>query len=396
MPTLLEISLLPAQMAFRRSDAVYRGFVGGIGSGKSWVGAYDLMRRSKPDRLYMAVAPTYSMMRDATLRGFLKIARDLRFLRDFQRSDMLARLGNGAEVIFRSADDPERLRGPNLSGVWMDEASLTDRAAWDVIIGRLREGGEQGWVSATFTPKGRAHWTFDVFGASGTNVALFHSKTVDNTFLPAGFDETVRSQYTSQFAAQELGGEFIEAGGRLAKREWFLIVPDAPARDGAGRWVRAWDFAATAATTADWTVGVLLHSLGGVWTIVHIVRAQVAGGSVEALVKQTAETDGPRVQIALEQEPGSSGKIASGYLVRALAGFNVRAVPVSGDKVSRAMPLLAQAEAGNVRLVRGPWSTTFLDEICAFPDGKHDDQVDAVAHGFNALARGHSVGSFLV
>jgi len=125
----------------------------------------------------------------------------MHFLREINKSELRVTLGNGAEVLFRSVDDPERARGPNLSGAWLDEASLMDAEAYSIIIACLREGGEQGWLSATFTPKGKGHWTYDVFGSQRPNSALFTARTVDNPFLPATFAETLRAQYPSQFAA---------------------------------------------------------------------------------------------------------------------------------------------------------------------------------------------------
>lgn len=373
----------PAQLEFLTSPALYRGYVGGRGAGKSFVGALDLIQRALPNRLYMAAAPTYPLMRDATLRTFLDLGYQTNRIEDFRRADMTATLRNGAEVIFRSADDPDRtMRGPNLSGAWFDEGSVMDKKALDLTLAALREGGLRGWLTVTFTPRGKGHWTYDFFAQQSPDVALYHSRSIDNPFLPGGFTEGLRSQYTSAFAEQEIEGRFIDPVGRIAKREWFPVIG---ARPTGGRWVRAWDFAATVSTQADWTVGALMTNAGGLWTVAHVVRAQVAGGQVEALVKQTAAQDGPSVQIALEQEPGSSGKIASSYLTRALAGYNVRSVTVTGDKVSRAMPFLAQAEAGNVRLVAGPWVAPWLDEVIGFPDGAHDDQVDATAHAFNAM-----------
>ena len=63
------VRLHPAQQEFLRSDATFRAFCGGIGSGKSWAGAYVLIRRAKPGRLYLVVAPTYPMLSDATFRA---------------------------------------------------------------------------------------------------------------------------------------------------------------------------------------------------------------------------------------------------------------------------------------------------------------------------------------
>ncbi|MFX4846510.1 phage terminase large subunit, partial [Acinetobacter baumannii] len=88
---------------------------------------------------------------------------------------------------FRSAEDPDKLRGPNLSGSWLDEASLMEREAFDICIASLREAGEQGWLSATFTPRGLTHWTYDLFGRGGRpDVELFTSRTRDNPFAPVG------------------------------------------------------------------------------------------------------------------------------------------------------------------------------------------------------------------
>lgn len=111
------IRLHRAQIEYRKSTALYRGYVGGRGSGKSWVGAYDLIRRAQRDRLYMVGAPTYQMLSDSTFRTFCGIARDLGVLTadGIRRSPPGATLTTGAEILFRSADDPERFRGPNLS-----------------------------------------------------------------------------------------------------------------------------------------------------------------------------------------------------------------------------------------------------------------------------------------
>lgn len=215
------MSLHPSQAAFLDSNATLRGFVGGRGAGKSFVGAYDLLRRAQPGSLYMVVAPTYPMLKDATFRTFCEIGRKLRFIKDVYHGDLRVVLGNGAEVLFRSADNPERLRGPNLSGVWLDEASLIDRAAYDIVLACLREHGEMGWLSATFTPAGQNHWTYDVFGKNTDGAALFHSTTYDNPFLPANFYATVKDQYSPIRARQELGGEFVNIEGAEWPAEWF-------------------------------------------------------------------------------------------------------------------------------------------------------------------------------
>ena len=87
--------------------------------------------------------------------------------------------------------------------------------------------------------------------------------------------------------------------------------------------------------------------------------------------------------VAFHQDPASAGKYEAEITARALDGHDVRFTTATGDKQTRAKPVSAQCEAGNVKIVRGPWNDEFLRELENFPSGKHDDAVDALsgAHG---------------
>jgi len=76
------------------------------------------------------------------------------------------------------------------------------------------------------------------------------------------------------------------------------------------------------------------------------------------------------------------------YLIKQLAGFAYTATPESGDKATRAEPLAAQAEAGNVVLVEGEWNQAFIEEAETFPRGKFKDQIDAASRAFAELVSG--------
>jgi predicted phage terminase large subunit-like protein len=90
----------------------------------------------------------------------------------------------------------------------------------------------------------------------------------------------------------------------------------------------------------------------------------------------------------MPQDPGAAGKADAETKIKLLKGYAAVVKPISGDKATRARPASAQAEAGNVKLLRGPWNDTFLSEVCAFPNGTFDDQVDAFADALNELALG--------
>lgn len=212
--------LHPKQVEFIKSPATIRGYVGGRGAGKSFVGAYDLLRRARKDRFYLFASPTYPQLRDTALRTFKQQANRLDQLISINHTDKHAQIrttdGGVADVSFRSTEDPESLRGPNLSGVWLDEASLMREETFDIVIGCLRERGQLGWLSITMTPKGRSHWTHKILVEKQVaETHLVQSSSNENPFLPAEFVPILSRRYSADKAIQEIGGQFIDLGGQL-------------------------------------------------------------------------------------------------------------------------------------------------------------------------------------
>lgn len=379
----LEIDLHQAQYEYCHSDALARGFVGGRGAGKSWTGAYDLLTRAKPRRLYYAVAPTYTMLKDASLRTFMDLGQRLHFIANINRSDLRILLGNGAEVLFRSADEPERMRGPNLSGAWLDEASLMHEDVHNLIIPALREAGEQGWLSATFTPKGRQHWTYRVFGTGRPNTELFHAKTADNPFVPRTFAASIAAQYTSHLQAQELEGLFIDQlEGALWRREWIDGTRVAVSPTSFSRVVVAIDPAATSTTSADET-GICVAGLGdnGEYYVLHCLgyRLSPHGWASRALdLYDEHQAD----RIIAERNQG--GEMVESTLRMVRPSAPVKTIVASRGKAVRAEPVAALYEQGRVHHVGR--LDTLEDQMSAFPVAcENDDMVDSLVYAISEL-----------
>lgn len=173
--------------------------------------------------------------------------------------------------------------------------------------------------------------------------------------------------------------------GGMFKKKWFEIIQRAPTDLYK---LRFWDLAATK-DGGDWTVGLLIGVKQGVFYILNVQRDRLSSADSESLVKQTAEIDGGEVAIEMEQEPGSSGKRVIDHFARiVLPGYAFEGVPSTGDKTMRAMAVMAAAERGDVKIVRGIWNSAFLDELAMFPNGKHDDQVDALSGAYNGITLG--------
>ena len=196
--------------------------------------------------------------------------------------------------------------------------------------------------------------------------------------------ETLRNM--ERAAPYVFAGQYMQRpaplDGGLFKPDRMTTVEAEPA--GNIRWVRGWDLGATVG--GDPTAGVKLGRLDdGRFVIADLVHGDKAPDERDAMLKNTAVSDGVKVKISLPQDPGQAGKTQVLHLTRLLAGFNVVSSPESGDKVTRAEPFAAQVNAGNVLMVKGAWNKTLLDEMRLFPNGKHDDAIDACSRAFGEL-----------
>jgi predicted phage terminase large subunit-like protein len=176
--------------------------------------------------------------------------------------------------------------------------------------------------------------------------------------------------------------------GQVFSRTWFEIVNSLP--PGIVASIRCWDRAATRPHEGnkdpDWTRGVkLCRTSDQIYYVEDVASLRERPHAVDARILNTARADGYQTMIGLFQDPGSAGVTEVDAAVRRLGGFNVRVLPQTSDKLTRARSVSAQAEAGNVKLVRGPWNEEFLRELNAFPTGPHDDIVDALSGAFNQL-----------
>ena len=294
-----------------------------------------------------------------------------------------------------SADDANSDAALKAAELTFTEALPTrvnnEASAIVVIMQRLHERDTSGVILAR--DLGYTHlclpMRFEADRRCSTAIGFADPRVNDGDLLfPDRFPETQVSALEKVMGSYASAGQLQQRpaprGGGMFKRGWFAVVGAAPA---GCRWVRGWDLAATASETAAFTAGVLIGQAGdGRFYIADARRIQGSASDVEKMLVNTASQDGKAVKGSIPQDPGQAGKAQSQYLIRQLAGYSYSATPESGDKETRALPLAAQAEAGNVMLINGEWNGPFLDELAGFPMGKFKDQVDAATRAFNALA----------
>lgn len=243
----------------------------------------------------------------------------------------------------------------------------------------VRQGDDLHW----FDSKDDATATFA--GQDPLSITFIRSKLDDN---PALLDKDPR--YRSRLEAMprvererllEGNWDTRAHAGDYFRRSMFEVVDAAPP---ALKRVRAWDRAGTKPSAKnsdpDWTVGVLASKAeDGTLYIEHAEMIREDPTAVDATQARLTTVDGKQTQVAVWQDPGAAGKAEIAHIRRRLHGYDVHSEVASKNKVTYATPVSSLAGAGVIKIVRGAWNEQFLRQLEAFPDGAHDDAVDALS-----------------
>jgi phage terminase large subunit len=212
----IEYSPLPSQRKFHSSTARFKGFSGPIGSGKSQALCQEAIRLSylNAGRQGLIGAPTYPMLRDATLTSFMEVLEANQLPFELNKSEsVLVMKDTGSKIYFRAVDDFERLRGTNLAWFGLDELTYTSEEAWLRLEGRLRDPQAKRLCGfAVWTPKG-FDWVYKRFvrdrvdGYETVMARPYENRHVLDK-IP-DFYERLRGSYDAKFFNQEVLGEYL-------------------------------------------------------------------------------------------------------------------------------------------------------------------------------------------
>ena len=200
----------------------YRGYVGGFGSGKTFIGCVDLIvfMGKHPGTRVGYFGPTYPAIRDIFYPTFEEAAHLLGFTVDIKETNKevhLYRCGNYyGTVICRSMDNPATIVGFKISRALCDELDVLSRDkannAWNKIAARMRLviPGVVNSVGVTTTPEG-FKFVYEKFKQDPTtSYSMVQASTYENEdFLPPDYIESLKETYPSQLIEAYLGGQFV-------------------------------------------------------------------------------------------------------------------------------------------------------------------------------------------
>jgi predicted phage terminase large subunit-like protein len=216
-------------------------------------------------------------------------------------------------------------------------------------------------------------------------------------FGPAEIESLKRS-LGSYAAAGQLQQRPSPAGGGLLRRHWFRFwqpqganlppvlvrLPDGshqsiPALEliRVDEMIQSWDCAFKDLETSDYVVGQVWGRTGANLILIDQIRDRMDCPTTVRAVRQLSATWPQCLAKLIEDKANGSAVIQ--MLAHEIPGI----LPVNpeGGKVARAAAISPLIEAGNVYLPHpqlAPWVNGLIEECAAFPNGAHDDQVDAM------------------
>ena len=224
----------------------------------------------------------------------------------------------------------------------------------------------------------------------GTPLAL------SRTFIPARLEDNPKLAGVSRATCAARPGKASATGARrlaqkaAAKTYWDSArVTHVDSIQGVAKRVRAWDFAGSVSGRLQ-RHGARSAGASGVVTIEHAEHRKTTPEQLLVWFGQLAEADPRGIGARDPARPWQAGKFQVAAFQAAFPKLAVRERIPSGDKTTRFSPGLLRHSTGAVRVLRGPWNKAFHEELEGFPEGKHDDLVDATSDAYAECVTGSS------
>lgn len=228
------------------------------------------------------------------------------------------------------------------------------------------------------------------------SLTFIPAKLTDNKALMAADPGYMASLLSLPLVERErlLGGNWKirPAAGLYFQRSWCKVVDTVPMGT---TFARGYDFGATVRTAEnpdpDATSSTKIGRMpDGRYIVVDNDNDCLSPAGVKRKLANTASQDGKACKISIPQDPGQAGKSQVAGMKLDLAGYDVRSSTETGDKVTRFSPFSAQAEGGNIDVLRGAWNDRWFTALESFPMAKHDDDADSTSRAYDAIALGGS------
>ena len=381
----------------------------GRGAGKTRAAAENLgwWAWQQPGTRWLVSAPTSADLRGTCFEGdsgLLSVIPSA-LVTKYNSSLHELTLTNGSLIKGIPASEPERFRGPQFHGGWLDELAAWEylQESWDMIQFGIRLGQHTKLIAST-TPKPK-DVVMDLIARDGDDVAVTRASTYSNIKnLAPSFQKQIMQYEGTKLGRQEIYAEIIdpEEGG-IVRRDWFKLWPAGKPLPKFEFILQSLDCATSEKTvndpTAHITFGVFKPEDGGMCAMVidcwqeHLQYPDLRPKVLDEYEVVYGEgKNKKRVDLLLVED-----KSAGISLIQDLRRAGVPVIPYNpgkADKVQRLSIVSNIIKAGRVWIPESSnrkgfvrdWAEGMISQICSFPEGTaHDDFVDAMSQALRYL-----------
>lgn len=298
--------------------------------------------------------------------------------------------GRGGSIVIiddaMKADDARSEPLRRSVNSWFDETLLSrlDDKRSDAIILVMQRLHVDDLVGHVLKAGGWTHLNLSAIAAEDmlvpTGGGHHHHRRAGDLLHPEREPQSVLDDLRAAMGSAAFSAQYLQqpvpAGGNMVQWEWFSKWTQLPERKYPAKLVQSWDTASKASELNDYSVGITALVMKDAIYILDVVRARLEYPALKKRI--VAEKQKWKADIVLIEDKGSGQS-----LVQDLRSEHVYVKPVlpEGDKVVRMSACTALIESGAVHIPgsASPWLDEFRNELLAFPNGMHDDQVDALS-----------------
>jgi predicted phage terminase large subunit-like protein len=319
----------------------------------------------------------------------------------------------GGSVSIRSADNPDRMRGSGLDFAVLDEYAFMKPNVWAEIV-RPMLSISRGGALFISTPKGFNHFE-EIYNVAGNRKdwERWNFPTSVNPLISEEELESAKEEIGSYLYSQEYLAQFVEFSGGIFQDTWFkrfrseevkeydkdgylitrnkIRLNDEEVYEDELFKFATVDLATSTKEQADYTaMTIVAKTPKNNLLVLDVVRQRLQAPDIIPMIKdKVREHDLQYVgiekvgfQLALIQIARKEGLI-------------IRELRADRDKINRALPLSAKMEGGQIYFKAGAmWYDDLQREMLQFPEGEHDDQVDALSYAVLETDRKKSLRAY--
>jgi predicted phage terminase large subunit-like protein len=257
---------------------------------------------------------------------------------------------------------------------------IMQRLHEDDLVGHVTASGE--WEVVSIPAIATEETTYQLTDAPGDVYYIRRPGEVLHPREPLEVLEVIRRTQGSLVFSAQYQQAPVPPQGNIVKREWLRFYDSRP--EAFDLIMVSWDTASTISETANYSVGTVWGAKGLDFYLLDIVRGRFEVPELRREVIRLAREWGANQTVVEDTELGR----AIVQDLRRAGEARVVLRPVRFDKEARFLAQSARFESGQVHVPRAaPWLATWLNELLAFPNGQHDDQVDSTSQALDWLTR---------